>query len=102
MQVFQRVAPTPAAGAHFRMLSILLAPIELEKPCKMGTVDDSVMTDTDPEIHPGYATIITGRNRSDPPLGSAADDANVLNLIVTKFNLAVLHPYHYALRQGGP
>jgi hypothetical protein len=102
LRVRQLIPPNIEAGAQFCFWGLLLNPTEDRQPGKTGTLDDSLMLDTELWLNDFFLGLTANRNPDDflwPVRGQAAVVG--FTNACWQLGLHALRPCRYGLRHGG-
>ena len=100
--VKQLVPPQPMAGQAYQAWGLLLNPIEDRTPGKIGLLDEAILLDSEPWLHPFFVALTSRRDPEAflwPVRG--AELVEEFQLACLSLGLAHLKPCQYALRHGG-
>jgi hypothetical protein len=102
LRVKQLIPPNIDAGNQFCYWGLMLNPTEDRLPGKTGTLDDSLMLDTELWLNDFYLMLITNRNH-DEYLWPVRGQSAVVGFTTAcwRLGLQALRPCRYGLRHGG-
>jgi len=102
LRVKQLVPPQPMAGQAYQAWGLLLNPTEDRTPGKTGLLDEAILLDSEPWLHPFFVALTVRRDPEEflwPVRG--AELVEEFLLACTSLGLSHLRPCRYALRHGG-
>ena len=102
LRVKQLVPPQPMAGQAYQAWGLLLNPVEDRTPGKTGLLDEAILLDSEPWLHPFFVALTSHRDPESflwPIRG--AELVEEFQLACRSLGLSHLKPCRYALRHGG-